>query len=268
MVINMKYITQDGREIIGDTVKYKDGHSKKMIIGVNYFNGIKIGGYLSSFDREFTNELIGIEFGIGDIVYSKIGDVKDAYETLKNKLYYNKNNDLYSLSRCIYETVDEYFGGKNNISTRPNYYYDLDDSQIANNKISNLKKTGAAMCVERAALAQNLLFSLGIRSVYKCSEILNGNVREIHSYNIIEYNNKYYIFDTSLPNIINNESNPLIAEIDKESFDLICNPLHDIGCSITISHPMIDRKDITITYDSGRDKSIVASPICKETKHK
>ena len=60
-----------------------------------------------------------------------------------------------------------------------------------------------------------------------------------------------------MPSLINGQANPLIAEIDRETFDLLSAPISGIGISTTVSHynPYRDI-DVTITYDSGRDKSI------------
>ena len=67
-----------------------------------------------------------------------------------------------------------------------------------------------------------------------------------------------------MPNLIDDKPNPLIAEIDKESFDLIRYPLNDNGISITVSHynPYRD-SDVTITYDSHRSNSIDVESLSK-----
>ena len=255
----MEYIRKDGTKVIvdGDNVKCGDGKMRQNIIGANFTNGVILGGYLSSFNGSFNEEAIGIESGIGDIVIAKIGNIKEAYELLKSKINNIDNNDIYALSRIVLETVDEYFGGISNIASRMNYYYPEDFEESKNNLISNLKGTGAAMCVERAALAQNLLVSLGINSFFKASVIIKDNDKETHCYNLMEYKDKYYIFDTSIPNLINGQVNPLIAEINKEEFELLSSPISDLGISITVSHYNPYRNsDVTITYDNNRDKHI------------
>ena len=86
---------------------------------------------------------------------------------------------------------------------------------------------------------------------------------------MIEFNEKFYIFDSSMPNLINGQINPLIAEIDKETFALLSAPICDIGISITVSHynPYRD-VDVIITYDSGREKSIEVNSLGEKTiKH-
>ena len=265
----MEYITKEGVRVIvdGDKMQYGQDKMRKKIIGANFVNGGVFGGYLSSFNGPFNEELICIESGLGDHVDATIGDIKDAYELLKSKISNADVTDIFELSSLVLETVDEYFNGFNNISDRMKFYYPEDYEESKNNKISNLKGTGAAMCVERSALAQNLLKSLGINSYFKTSGIIKNNKKEAHSYNLIEFNNKYYIFDTSMPNLINDKINPLIAEIDKETFDLISAPIASLGISITVSHynPYWD-SDATITYDSGREKQIKVEPIGKNNK--
>lgn len=260
----MEYFEKSGIKIIvnGNKVQYGEDKIREKIIGANFVRGIILGGYLSSFNGSFSNELIGIESGLGDNINATIGDVIEAYELLKLKINNIDNNNIYEISRMVLETVDEYFNGFSNIGSRMDYYYSTDFEKSKDNKISNLKGTGAAMCVERSALAQNLLKSLGINSFFKTSGIIKNDNNEVHSYNLIEYNNRYYIFDVSMPNLINEKANPLIAEIDKETFDLLTYPLSDLGISVTVSHynPYRDN-DVTITYDSYRKKQIEVDPL-------
>jgi hypothetical protein len=265
----MEFIDKFGDKIIvnGDTIQLDNGMVLKCKIGANHINGMKVSRLLSSFNDSFSDEIINIQSGLGDNINTKIGDIKDAYELLKSKISGIDTTDIFELSRIVLETVDEYFGGFANASTREDYYYSDDFEESKNNKISNLKGTGAAKCVERAALAQNLLKSLGINSYYKSSSIIKNANTEGHSYNLIEFNNKYYIFDPSMPNLINNQINPLIAEIDKETFDLLCAPTSRIGISTTVSHynPYRDI-DLTVTYDSGREREIEVSSLGETPK--
>lgn len=260
----MEYVKSNGSTVIVEGNKIQDatGKIRENIIGVNFANGAIHGGYLSSFNESFDDELIGIESGMGDIVNSKLGDIKDAYELLKTKISGIDSSNIFELSRAVLETVNEYFNGFDNISKRMSYYYDEDYEESKNNKISDLKGTGAAMCVERAALSQNLLKSLGINSFYKASGIIKNGNREAHSYNLVEFNGKYYIFDATMPNLIDGKPNPLITEIDKDTFDSLSAPIYDIGISVTTSHynPYRDM-NITVTYDSGREKQIEVNPL-------
>ncbi len=256
----MKYIDQDGEPVIieGDIIIKEGDIPRKRFIGANYTKGVFHGGFLSSFNGTFDQELISIESDLC-IIRSRIGNIEGAYELFKKKLMETDISDVFKLGQVIFETVDEYFGGIDNIEQRLNYYYDNDAGyELYNqNAISNLKGTGAAMCVERAALAQNLLRYLGINSFYKGSEIIKNGKREVHSYNVIEYQGKYYILDTSIPCLIDGKMNSIIAEIDKEAFQLISCPIQSQGISIKTSHysPYRDA-DVEITYDSSRKQEI------------
>lgn len=263
----MEYVGKNGKKVIveGNQVQYGDGTVRKSIIGANFIHGMICGGYLSSFNGTFNEELIGIGNGIGDIFNATIGDVKEAYEILKMKIRNADSSSLYELSRAVLETVDEFFGGIKHVDTRLDYYYPDDFQESKDNQIAHLKGKGAAMCVERSALAQNLLKSLGINSYFKSSGILIDGVKDAHSYNLIEYDGKYYIFDTSVPNLINNQVNPLIAELDEKTFDLLSAPISDLGISVTVSHYNPYRgADVSITYDASREKQIVVNPLGEE----
>ena len=258
----------NGIKIDGDKVYLENGKIRKDRIGVNYLGIAYVSRQLSSFDKPFTDEAIAIGSGM-EMIETKIGDISDAYLLLEQKIKENNPQDFVSLCAVVLETVDDYFKGFSKHNERMNYYYDNDYEEAKNNKISNLKGKSAAMCTERAALSQNLLYKLGINSIYKCSTISVNDRNECHSYNLVNYNNKYYIFDSSMPNMINNKPNPLICEISKEDFDLISCPLHDTGCSITVSHfNPYQNIDYTVKYDNYRKKQIEVLPIQNETLKK
>jgi len=228
-------------------------------VGCNHTPISDIWGYNSSFDRAFTDEDIAIDSWL-EPTLTKLGDVKEAYLLLKQKIIENENIDIYKLFEIVLETVDEYFGWLSNTDNRMRYFYPKIDDRSSENRISNLKGSGAAMCVERSALSQNLLQMLWIKSFYKSSWIIKNWSPEIHSYNLVEYNGKYYIFDSSMPNIINGKPNPLIAEINEEAFKLISSYKHNEWISITVSHyNPYQEKEYTVTYDNRRRESIEVS---------
>ena len=108
---------------------------------------------------------------------------------------------------------------------------------------------------------------MGINSFFKTSGIIKNGKSEAHSYNLIEFDDKYYIFDSTMPNLIDGKANPLITEIDKDTFNLLSAPISDIGISVTVSHynPYRDM-DITVTYDSGRKRQIEIDSLGKSSK--
>ena len=266
----MEYIKRNGDkvEVDGNSVTLVDGRLKKMPIGVNYLNGKIISGYLSSFDREFTDELISVGTGIVLNIVTQIGDIKDAYVLLKEKILNINTEDINEIARIIFEVVDEYYGGVSNIDKHLDYYHDNDDERSKDNRMSDLQGSGAAVCVERAALAQNLLCSLGIKSIYKVSGIMVDGNSEAHNYNLVEYDGHYYIFDTSIPNYINGMVTPLIAEVDRETFNLLSYPFHDKGISVSVNHhSFYKNKDINVVYDSGRKDQLMVPSYGEKKKH-
>ena len=259
----MHYVSREG-------LKHEYNDNKIKIIGCNktseeeriiFFDSIE------SFDKPFTNEYIGIS----DQIPAKIGNISDALEKLKNKIIneLKGNDDLVEISRIIYETVHSYFGGIKKVRSRLNYYEEpaWDEGtewgfKESKNEIAKLKGTGEAECVEWAALSHNLLHSLGIKSVYKSTRIILNGEEDIHAYNLIEFKGKYYIFDTTVPSMIKGQANPLIAEISKEEFDIMCIPHHaDVTISINTVHKSpFNGKDEEITYNTGNGREIKTVP--------
>ena len=205
-----------------------------------------------SFNGEIKNEMISIATGIGDIIVTRMGDISDAYTMLKSKIKNINIDNINEVMEAIIMTIDDYFGGYSNLSERLKYY---NPDNPEENKISNLKGKGVAMCSERAALAQNLLSSIGINVTYNTSFISINGTREYHAYNLIELNGRYYLFDSCYPKGKDGHINPLIGEISKEAFELITHPESSVGYSIYTEHycPYL-KSSIKIEYDPGREK--------------
>ena len=227
-------------------------------IGANHVHGTWFGGIDSSFGGVFQDEEVLIGSGL-DYIPCVIGDISGAYILFGKNVAERQPHTFEDYSICMMKTIQDYFGDYSNIDERMDNYPDLDYIQdgLPMGKVSDLRGKNSAMCVERAALSQNLLTSIGINRFFKTSGIIKNENKEVHSYNLIEYQGKYYIFDSSMPNLIDDQVNPLIAEINKESFDLLSSPISDLGISVTVSHynPYRDY-DVTVTYDSNREKHI------------
>ncbi len=237
--------------IQGDTILQSPAINRplKKPIGVNS---------ISSFDGIFTEEKIIIEYGLGRIVLGKIGDVSEAYKTLEEKIKTSKSFDFEKISTLVFEVVDEYFGRFENVKSRMLFYPDEDSIYSGEDygKISELKGKSSAMCVERAALAQNLLKIIGINSIFKSSKVIINGKHDAHAYNLVEYDGKYYIFDTTIPTLRDGIISPIITEIPQDVFNAMSMPMID-GYSVEISHfNPLQEIDYTIIYDSGREKSI------------
>jgi hypothetical protein len=154
--------------IVGDYVaKY---------IGANHIHGTWLGGIESSFDGVFQDEQVLIGSGL-DYTPCIIGDISDIYVMFGKNVAERQPHTFEDYAICMMKTIQEYFGDYSNIDERMNNYPDTDyiEDGIPIGKVSNLKGMNAAMCVERAMVAQNLLRLLGIKSFYKCSGILKND---------------------------------------------------------------------------------------------
>ena len=202
----------------------------------------------STFGGVFKNEVALLESGLMDFRYVQLGDVKDAYNTLENKLSNSRKIIFGDVMRYIAETVQEYFGDYSNVSSRLENYPGEDEVEMFSKergKISDLQGKNAAMCVERAMLSQNLLKYVseklpGLESYFKETGIeiqREGDKpkREAHAFNLVSYNGKYYIFDSTIPKGTKDNLQPIVAELPEHVFtSLVESPR--IGYAIEIEH--------------------------------
>ena len=225
-------------------------------IGVNYANGASYGGIASSYSEKFDNEdEVNIESGIGDIRYAVIGNIKEAYEILKKYLEKEKPSTIYEYSECVEKTILDYFSDYSNTNKRLSFFPDEETviEGASMGKVSGLAHKNAAMCIERAMTSQNLLKDLGFDVTFKISGVIVNGKPDAHAYNLLSYNNKYYLFDATIPTIRDDKISPIIGEIPKDIYEKIKNPSSDIGASIHVIHynPLMN-KEYDITYDSAR----------------
>ena len=226
-------------------------------IGVNHTAvGTFIGGMASSYNKEFDNEdEVCLESGLGDIRYCKIGDIKEAYQILKEEIIAKKPHNIDDYAECVQKTVMRYFGDFSNIKNRLSFFPSEEDinGNIEIGKVSDLAHKNAAMCVERAMLAQNLLMEIGINSFFKASGVIINGKLDAHAYNLVNHDGKCYIFDVTIPTIRSDKISPLVSEIPQEVFDKLSKPNQDIGISVELDHfNPLQNKEYSVTYDAGR----------------
>ncbi len=224
-------------------------------IGANHIHGTWLGGIDSSFGGVFQDEQVLIGSGL-DYTPCIIGDISDIYVMFGKNVAERQPHTFEDYAICMMKTIQEYFGDYSNIDERMNNYPDTDyiEDGIPIGKVSNLKGMNAAMCVERAMVAQNLLRLLGINSFYKCSGILKNDKKEVHSYNLVEFEGKYYIFDATMPTLKDEEISPLVAEIPEEVFLEAVKSRTREGMSVEVSHyNPLKSEDINVVYDAGRN---------------
>ncbi len=230
-------------------------------IGANHIHGTWLGGIESSFDGVFQDEQVLIGSGL-DYTPCIIGDISDIYVMFGKNVAERQPHTFEDYAICMMKTIQEYFGDYSNIDERMNNYPDTDyiEDGIPIGKVSNLKGMNAAMCVERAMVAQNLLRLLGIKSFYKCSGILKNDKKEVHSYNLVEFDGKYYVFDATMPTLKDEEISPLVAEIPQEVFEELIKSRTREGMSIEVSHyNPLRSEDINVVYDAGRKRNYDAT---------
>lgn len=134
----------------------------------------------------------------------------------------NHITDLNKILNNIYPFLNIYFG-KNGDSDLRQIIFDQNTSMGTIPDISVLKQKNAAMCSERAAMAQNIFSFLGIESYYITGEIVKNGENVPHAFNIIKYNNRYLIYDASTDVPVYNDDKIVgyqfyIQEIDIEKF--------------------------------------------------
>ncbi len=227
-------------------------------IGVNHTAyGSYIGGVISAYNELLdNNDEVNIESGIGDMRHCVIGDIREAYEILKEILKTRNPESFMEYMECVQETIQKYFGDYSNVEKRLSFFPDDDDvyngvKEIG--KVSDLAHQNAAMCVERSMVSQNLLKTLGFDATIKQSGIINNGKKEAHAYNLVAHDGKYYIFDSTIPTLREGVISPIICEIPKEDYDKISSPTQEIGESVHVIHfNPLQNKEYDITYDAGR----------------
>lgn len=129
----------------------------------------------------------------GSYYYIKNNDY--IYEFI-NELRENNITDENKILKSIYYFLNKYFGIDGDEERR----LDIFNQNTNGNDypdISVLKGKNAAMCSERAAIAQNLFSFLGIESYYISGKIDTRKEQGEHAFNIIKYNGKTVIYDAT-----------------------------------------------------------------------
>ena len=229
-------------------------------IGINHTaSGITISNNASTYNREFdNNDEVCIDADANSIRYCIIGDIKEAYQILRNEIFAKKPQSIYEYTLCIENTIVRCFGdfskSKNRLFSFPTEK-DVISGKKNIGKVSDLFHKNMAFGVERAMLAQNLLIETGIKSTFKASSTIVNDKLINHAYNLISQDGKFYIFDATFPSIINDKVCPLICEIPEEVYNKISNPNSDIGISVNVTHfNPLQNMEYNITYDAEREE--------------
>ncbi len=251
-------------------VKLDDGKIVDMsYIGINHtIDGNFYGDIISSYNKHFDSEdLIIITDPKAPVRCATIGDIKGAYELLRNEVASRSPRDAESYLFCVQRAIELYFGPYAKDKKKRLSYYPTEEDILNNGKErGQIAKLGGknpplnlAVSPERAAVAQNLLMScsIDVYSTFKISATtINGKDR-VHAYNLVHetLDDKYYICDFAIPTLRNGEISPIVCEIPKEVYEQMINPLPNIGYSVEVDYNNpVNKKNYIITYDAGRDE--------------
>lgn len=150
-------------------------------------------------------------FAPEDIVYInrmfgnaiKLDDREVYYDFFSNLNYNFKNitdkSEGFIIMSSVIKTVYQYFGmfdfENNKRFELTDSYFDKDDNLVVPS-IKTLKGMNSAACVEYSSLAHNLWLMTGVTSYYVLTkDTYIDNSDDGHAFIIIEYDNKYKIFD-------------------------------------------------------------------------
>ena len=170
---------------------------------------------------------------LGFLAYGKLYSVFKGFIPLKTRIKYaNLNMEDYGMESTDFIYEFAHFIKKYNINNKASLIYNLEyfvnsyfgfpgkidretifndiawkttttDEEyfeaLENNKLGDLKGTGAAQCTERSALVQQILSIFGIESYYCMGCVDLENKQEVHCFNIVKRNNDYALLDYSIP---------------------------------------------------------------------
>jgi len=234
-------------------------------IGINNVNNLPFSDSFSAYNKTIDDsDRIYLGNSLAEQRMISIGNIDEAYEMLNQTLKKNYDKTFIDACASILETVNFYFGGFACSSERLTYFpleKDVSTGKVARGKLSNIKRKNVALGEERAILSHNLLKYLGYDSTIKFSFIKITSEQEekeiVHAYNLIQNDNKYYLFDVTYPTLYDGRMNPVIIELDEDTYDNLVYPLNDdkevLKTSIDVEHfDPLSAQDIKIRYNSNK----------------
>lgn len=206
------------KEYIDDMVEYRSQEARLVneddcdFLGFNFEN-IPSDIFTINYSwYGFIDKNIKITYGISkennicsdDGMYFYIDSNDYLYEFIE----YIKDKKIISETQFIllvFNFINNYFERNDlNIGNHRNrmyqYLYKSKDSiykPFNKHSITDFKKQGNAMCVERSCVAQNIFSFFGLESavIYGTFSKSNDNEETIHAFNVISFNNQDYLLD-------------------------------------------------------------------------
>lgn len=170
-------------------------------------------GFFRREDKVSINIFSGFRINDKEIYYDFFKRLKKIYTLLLKSE--KKEIEGFAIFSAIKETVESYFGKdkKDAMRERMNLtaiVADENDDFIPPS-IKVLKESGCGMCVEKSSIAHNLWLMCGKKSYYISSKavFVNANNHDGHAFCVVEYDNKFRIFDAALGNYGLLDFNPI-----------------------------------------------------------
>lgn len=146
--------------------------------------------------------------------------------------------------------IMNYFGTTGNHQKREDIYFD-DHWNKDSVSMAEFKGKNAAVCLERSALAHNLLLVAGEEDQLLAGDCeLNGKP-EPHSFNVVKSGNGYYIFDPA---------NPSFGEVDEtgnlEAYSPAVYPISDDDHKRLMNGEAIEVEHLDLKKEEGVYKKV------------
>lgn len=221
-------------DIITMALQEKNDNSNK-VGGLGFVNGnsnviAMFNGFIP-----FETRIKYSSFSMGD--YSM--KTTDFYYDFARELRKNKIQTKGQFISFVESYINSYFGiNETGEDKREQILSDIafqttitDDEyfeKLENNEIGSLKGMNAAMCTERAAMAQNLLSLYGFETYYCMGCFDNNGHQEGHCFNIAKAKTSYILLDYSVPVTMFDNGRisgylPFQGAISEEEFQVIIN---------------------------------------------
>ena len=177
-------------------------------------------GFFKSQDKVSISAFCGVKLDDKEIYYLFFAKLEKIYKLLLKAE--KKEIEGFAIYSAIKETLQTYFDKDKNDTP-----FDLKEankkrfnlSAITANEndefippsISVFKNSGCAMCVEKSSVAHNLWLMCGKKSYYFTSKsvFVDASIDDGHAFCVVEYNNKFRIFDPTLGNYGILDCNPI-----------------------------------------------------------
>lgn len=174
-----------------------------------------------------------------------------------------ENISLQEIANAINIALLDYYGTSDTLKLQALYTeYCSFKSDNHNKKFISMKefyKKNVAACVERSALAHNLMKFIGMDSNLILGKVKENNYIVGHVFTVVKYNEQAYFLDFSNPTLIQRNGKNVAGEIDliKISEEQYSSLVDECG-NVTVTHKIIINdgivvKEETLTYARARD---------------